>query len=202
MDKNGIGTDATIHEHIKHVQEREYVVKIGIGLVPTKLGYCLVEVYDKLNIELYKPTLRAAMESDMKCIAEGTRSREQVYNECVAEMLKIFKRVKDLGPQFKRFFGEQFNTYQDGPPAGGPGNGGHGGPSGGGGGPGNGFGGGRWNGDDSNSQGGPRKWGNENNSEQPRKWNDGAKVGGHVRKKSPPSSTSTNIVNNDRMAGK
>jgi DNA topoisomerase III len=76
MDKNGIGTDATIHEHIKHVQEREYVVKVGQGLVPTRLGFCLVEVYEKLSIELYKPTLRAVMESDMKCIAEGTRSRD------------------------------------------------------------------------------------------------------------------------------
>ncbi len=27
MDQNGIGTDATIHEHIKTVQERQYAVK-------------------------------------------------------------------------------------------------------------------------------------------------------------------------------
>lgn len=27
MDKNGIGTDATIHEHIKNVLEREYAYK-------------------------------------------------------------------------------------------------------------------------------------------------------------------------------
>ena len=27
MDTNGIGTDATIHEHIKTVQERNYAVK-------------------------------------------------------------------------------------------------------------------------------------------------------------------------------
>jgi DNA topoisomerase IA len=66
-------------------------------LLPTKLGFCLVEVYDKLNIELYKPTLRAAMEADMKCIANGSRSREQVYQECVSEMEKIFMRVKTCG---------------------------------------------------------------------------------------------------------
>lgn len=29
MDKNGIGTDATIHEHIKTIQEREYAIKKG-----------------------------------------------------------------------------------------------------------------------------------------------------------------------------
>ena len=27
MDKNGIGTDATIHEHIKKVQDRGYWIK-------------------------------------------------------------------------------------------------------------------------------------------------------------------------------
>jgi DNA topoisomerase III len=27
MDQNGIGTDATIHEHIKTVQERNYAYK-------------------------------------------------------------------------------------------------------------------------------------------------------------------------------
>lgn len=27
MDQNGIGTDATIHEHIKTVQERQYAYK-------------------------------------------------------------------------------------------------------------------------------------------------------------------------------
>jgi DNA topoisomerase-3 len=27
MDQNGIGTDATIHEHIKTVQERGYAAK-------------------------------------------------------------------------------------------------------------------------------------------------------------------------------
>lgn len=76
MDKNGIGTDATIHEHIKNVQEREYVVKVGVSLIPTKLGTSLVEVYAKLNIELYKPHLRAAMEADMRCIAEGSRTKD------------------------------------------------------------------------------------------------------------------------------
>lgn len=29
MDKNGIGTDATIHEHIKTIQDREYANKFG-----------------------------------------------------------------------------------------------------------------------------------------------------------------------------
>ena len=69
MDTNGIGTDATIHEHIKNIQERNYVVKQGQAFIPTQIGICLVEVYESIGIELYKPYLRAQMENDMKLIA-------------------------------------------------------------------------------------------------------------------------------------
>ena len=34
MDQQGIGTDATIHEHIKTVQERGYATKQGVYIVP------------------------------------------------------------------------------------------------------------------------------------------------------------------------
>ena len=59
MDQNGIGTDATIHEHIKTIQERHYAIKQGQVFVPTPIGVNLVEAYESLGIELYKPYLRA-----------------------------------------------------------------------------------------------------------------------------------------------
>ena len=34
MDFHGIGTDATIHEHIKTVQDRGYAIKQGTYIVP------------------------------------------------------------------------------------------------------------------------------------------------------------------------
>ena len=73
MDNNGIGTDATIAEHIKNIQEREYAMKQGTYFMPTALGVGLVETYESLNIELYKPYLRAEMERDMKRIADGEK---------------------------------------------------------------------------------------------------------------------------------
>lgn len=42
MDKNGIGTDATIAEHISKIQERHYVVMEGGEFKPTTLGEALV----------------------------------------------------------------------------------------------------------------------------------------------------------------
>ena len=48
------------------------------------------------------------MESDMKCIAEGTRTKQQVQEECISEMKKIFMKTTSLEQQFKKFFWEKF----------------------------------------------------------------------------------------------
>jgi len=44
-------------------------MKQGQVFVPTPIGVNLVEAYESLGIELYKPYLRAQMENDMKMIA-------------------------------------------------------------------------------------------------------------------------------------
>lgn len=66
MDKNGIGTDATIAEHIAKIIEREYVMAQMEGrikyLVPSTLGMGLVMGYNDINFagnkSLCKPLLR------------------------------------------------------------------------------------------------------------------------------------------------
>ncbi|EQB60172.1 dna topoisomerase iii, partial [Vairimorpha apis BRL 01] len=45
MDKNGIGTDATIHEHINKILIRKYAKKVGNLIVPEKLGIGLIKGY-------------------------------------------------------------------------------------------------------------------------------------------------------------
>lgn len=54
------GTDATIAEHIKKIQEREYVTKLGNYFHPSTLGIALVLGYDEIGFEksLSKPFLR------------------------------------------------------------------------------------------------------------------------------------------------
>lgn len=58
-----LGTDATIHEHIKKIQEREYAFKRSSDgrFEPTPLGIALVEGYDDIGIDfsLTRPQLRA-----------------------------------------------------------------------------------------------------------------------------------------------
>jgi DNA topoisomerase-3 len=72
MDKNGIGTDATIHEHIKNIQDRSYAVSSGGFFKPTLVGTCLVKTYEAIGVEIFKPYLRAQMEKDMKLVSDGT----------------------------------------------------------------------------------------------------------------------------------
>ena len=93
MDKNGIGTDATIHEHIKHIQDRGYAKQYGSIFKPTLLGTSLRYGYMGLGIEIYKPYLRAGMEKEIKDVSEGLKQKEEIYNEMKSDMLKIYDKV-------------------------------------------------------------------------------------------------------------
>ena len=93
MDKNGIGTDATIHEHIKHVQDRGYAKQYGSIFKPTLLGTSLRYGYMGLGIEIYKPYLRAGMEKEIKDVSEGLKGKDEIYNEMKRDMLKIYDKV-------------------------------------------------------------------------------------------------------------
>ncbi|KAI9283352.1 DNA topoisomerase [Sporodiniella umbellata] len=60
MEKNEIGTDATIAEHIQKILDREYVYKDGQYFKPLTLGTALVLGYNEIGLEtsLNKPYLR------------------------------------------------------------------------------------------------------------------------------------------------
>jgi DNA topoisomerase-3 len=48
MDRNGIGTDATIAQHISTIQERKYAIKdANQTFRPTQLGIALIEGYNR-----------------------------------------------------------------------------------------------------------------------------------------------------------
>lgn len=96
MDANGIGTDATMAEHIAKVKNRDYVgVHTRRGgrnggvqeLIPTSLGIALIEGYNDIvagipNCQsLSKPFLRKEMETKMLQICAGTTTKAQVVQE-------------------------------------------------------------------------------------------------------------------------
>jgi len=93
MDEHGIGTDATIHEHIKNIQLRGYAKKAGVHIVPTELGTALVETYKRAGLDLFKPELRAQMETDLNAIAEGEKTSAEVRQHCIEDMSNIYQQV-------------------------------------------------------------------------------------------------------------
>ncbi|XP_052149294.1 DNA topoisomerase 3-alpha isoform X1 [Oryza glaberrima] len=91
MDKAGIGTDATMHDHIKKLLDRCYATKdANTRFSPTNLGEALVMGYDEMGYELWKPYLRSMMEADMKSVSIGTKSKSEVLENCLQQMKACF----------------------------------------------------------------------------------------------------------------
>lgn len=108
MDKNGIGTDATIAQHIAKIQERGYAEKVGSNFKPTELGLALVQGYDAMGFELSKPNMRAKMEADMNAISRNARSKDSVLEENLkmykSVFLKVRKKAKILDSHVAKYF--------------------------------------------------------------------------------------------------
>jgi len=96
MDRNGIGTDATIAQHITTICDRNYAEKDGnLRFQPTKLGIALVEGYNSMGYQLNKPDLRRHMEAECSAVAAGQKSKETVLGPVLAKMLEVFKKANE-----------------------------------------------------------------------------------------------------------
>ncbi|KAL7056166.1 hypothetical protein AAHC03_021066 [Spirometra sp. Aus1] len=92
MDRHGIGTDATHAEHIETIKQRLYVgLQDNKFLVPGQLGMGLVEGYDAMALEMSKPHLRAELETDLKAICEGRKTKEEVLRSQTAKYKAVFE---------------------------------------------------------------------------------------------------------------
>jgi DNA topoisomerase-3 len=104
MDANGIGTDATMAEHISKIKDRSYVdTRPRSGgrnsvqeFIPTTLGVALVEGYDNvgLDVSVSKPFLRKEMELKMKAICEGRKSKREVVQESLDQYREVFVKTQ------------------------------------------------------------------------------------------------------------
>jgi DNA topoisomerase I len=95
MDENGIGTDATIPQHIKTNKERNYFKISGRGrtIQPTELGIALIVSLGNIDEMLVKPDLRAYIEKQTNLVATGDQKKEAVVKESSESMKKLFKEV-------------------------------------------------------------------------------------------------------------
>ena len=89
MEKNGIGTDASMATHVNNICERNFVQLVDPGrrLVPTKLGIVLINGYNAIDPELVTPRIRGEIESQCTLIAQGKAKIDEV----VEHALNMFK---------------------------------------------------------------------------------------------------------------
>lgn len=109
MDKHGIGTDATIAQHIKTIRDRGYVVVERGLFVPTNLGLALASVYEVVGeVRLLQPHLRSKTEKEMSDIVHGNRSKASVLEEACSLYSKIFTTVAESSNVFISTFSRHF----------------------------------------------------------------------------------------------
>lgn len=111
MDKHGIGTDATIADHIKTMLEREYASKVqGSKFAPSNLGVALIRAYIEMGHEAVfsKASLRGQMERDLKLICLGQKTKKQVVTDTVNKYRQVFLDVLRKKSVLTGFVGSVF----------------------------------------------------------------------------------------------
>ncbi|GIL96392.1 hypothetical protein Vretimale_2261, partial [Volvox reticuliferus] len=110
MEAYGIGTDATVAEHIQKQLERGYAEKDEAALTfwPTPLGEALISGYCRMGLDdLWKPDLRGKIEASIRDVAAGRISKEQVLQQAIqffrADFLTAQQRAGVLASEMARF---------------------------------------------------------------------------------------------------
>ncbi|TFK44130.1 prokaryotic type I DNA topoisomerase [Crucibulum laeve] len=96
MDKNGIGTDATIAQHIQTIIDRDYVIERMEGatkyLIPSTLGVGLIEGYNQIGLDksVSKPQLRRETERRMVQVCERAVTKNDMLHQSIDQYKEMF----------------------------------------------------------------------------------------------------------------
>jgi len=88
MEKNRIGTDASMPVHIENICQRGYVtVDEKRRLIPTKLGNALIDSLGCVDSEIIHPENRAKIEDFVNQVSQGKKN----YDEVLKYALELYK---------------------------------------------------------------------------------------------------------------
>lgn len=110
MDRHGIGTDATMVDHVKTLLARRYAAKDATACFsPTPLGEALVSAYARMGLaSLWTPDLRGRIEAGIRAIAAGAATKETVLADAMAAFAADFEAARRasgvLEEEVGRFF--------------------------------------------------------------------------------------------------
>ncbi|MGC9136012.1 DNA topoisomerase [Caldivirga sp.] len=94
MRKYGIGTDATMQDHIHTNVKRRYFKIIKGQCVPTPLGKALITSLSKYAPTLIDPGFRSRMESMLSLIGSGKELPSSVRRRLEEEAVKVYASMK------------------------------------------------------------------------------------------------------------
>ncbi|CAD7694740.1 unnamed protein product [Ostreobium quekettii] len=110
MEKNGIGTDASISVHINNICERNYVqIQAGRSVVPTELGITLIKGYQLIDPELCRAQVRAHVEAQISLIAKGQADKQAVVDHSLLEFQQKFTYFVDKIDKMDALFEASFS---------------------------------------------------------------------------------------------
>ena len=109
MEKNHIGTDASMSVHIENIEKRGYVkVDENRRLIPTKLGKALIEALEAVEPDIILPKNRATIESFVNDLADGKKDYEEVLNYSLKfykeKYINVTEKIDDLLEIFSQYF--------------------------------------------------------------------------------------------------
>ncbi|RLF07077.1 MAG: type IA DNA topoisomerase, partial [Thermoprotei archaeon] len=100
MEKWGIGTDATMQDHIQTNIDRGYMYIESKRCIPTELGKRLIVQLEKHVPELVRPEVRGMMEKQLAKIARGEESMSSVVSKAkeyfFAQYLKLEEKAHEV----------------------------------------------------------------------------------------------------------
>ncbi|QDZ19827.1 DNA topoisomerase [Chloropicon primus] len=96
MEQHGIGTDATMAQHIETTLKRGYALREDqtMQFSPTPLGEALVYAYKEMGLDnLWQPFLRAYTESQVSSIACGQITKSSVVQDAIDKTQAQFRKA-------------------------------------------------------------------------------------------------------------
>ena len=114
MEKNHIGTDASMSVHIDNIVKRKYVkVDEKRRLIPTKLGKALIEALETVEPDIVLPKNRAKIEEFVSLLADGKKEYNEVLDYALDFYKKKYYSVSNQLDELYKVFGKYFTLGSD-----------------------------------------------------------------------------------------
>lgn len=113
MRKYGIGTDATMQDHIQTNIERGYFYIRNKQCIPTPLGKTIAIALHSIVPELVSPEVRGSIEKELSLIASGIKRSEEVVESVKKRFLEYFDRLIAAEEKFAREVAESLKNMKD-----------------------------------------------------------------------------------------